>query len=115
MRGELVEALSSDYVRTARAKGLGPLRVLFGHGVRTALVPVVTMMGVSLRVLVSGAIVTETIYAWPGMGRLAVEAIGGLDLPVVMGIVLVASAAVQAGNLLSDVAVLALDPRVRDA
>jgi peptide/nickel transport system permease protein len=115
VRSELIETLDSDYVRTARAKGLGPFRVLFAHGLRNALVPVVTMLGVSLRVLVSGAIVTETIFAWPGMGRLAAESIGGLDLPVVMGLVFVASATVQLGNLLADVAVAALDPRVREA
>jgi peptide/nickel transport system permease protein len=115
VRGELLEALDSDYVRTARAKGLGPFRVLLAHGLRNALVPVVVMLGVSLRVLVSGAIVTETIFAWPGMGRLAVESIGGLDLPVVMALVFVASAIVQLGSLLADLAVAALDPRVRDA
>jgi peptide/nickel transport system permease protein len=115
VRSELIEALASDYVRTARAKGLGPLRVLLAHGLRNALVPVVTMLGVSLRVLVSGAIITESIFAWPGMGRLAAESIGGLDLPVVMGLVFVASATVQLGSLLADVAVAALDPRVREA
>ena len=71
-------------------------------------------MGVSLRILVSGAIITEAIFAWPGMGKLAVESITGLDLPVVMGIVLVACTAVQTGNVLADVAVAALDPRIRD-
>ncbi len=113
MRGELIEALASDHVRAARARGLGPLRVVLAHGVRTALLPVVTLLGLSLRVLVSGAIITETIYAWPGIGRLAVDSIGGLDLPVVMGIVFVACAVVQLGNLLADVVVAALDPRVR--
>jgi peptide/nickel transport system permease protein len=113
MRGELIEALESDHVRAARARGLGPVRVVLSHGVRNALLPVVTMLGISLRVLVSGAIVTESIYAWPGMGRLAVESISGLDLPVVMGIVFVASCVVQLGNLLADTAVAALDPRVR--
>ena len=113
MRSELIEALDSDHVRAARARGLGPFRVVFAHGVRNALLPVITLLGLSLRVLVSGAIITETIYAWPGMGKLAVESIGGLDLPVVMGIVFVASAVVQLGNLLADAAVAALDPRVR--
>src|SRR5262249_29833622 len=110
---ELAEVLKSDFVRTARAKGLSFGRVLFAHGVRNALLPVVTLLGVSLRILVSGAIVTESIYAWPGMGRLGVESIGGLGVPVVMGIVFVASAAVQGGNLLADIAVAGLDPRVR--
>lgn len=112
MRGEMIETLRSDYARTARAKGVGPLRVILVHGVRNALIPIVTLVGVSLRILVSGAIITESIFAWPGMGRLAVEAISGLDLPVVMGIVFVACAAVQLGNVLADLAVAWLDPRV---
>src|SRR5690606_11074557 len=113
MRSELIETLQSDYVRTARAKGLSYTRVVLVHGVRNALLPVITLVGMSLRILVSGAIVTEAIYGWPGMGRLAVEAIGGLDLPVVLGIVFVASAFVQLGNVLADVAVAIFDPRVR--
>ncbi len=112
MRGEMIETLRSDYARTARAKGVGPMRVILVHGVRNALIPIVTLVGVSLRILVSGAIITESIFAWPGMGRLAVEAISGLDLPVVMGIVFVACAAVQLGNVLADLAVAWLDPRV---
>lgn len=114
MRRELVEALRSDYVRTARAKGLLPLRVVLVHASRNAVLPIVTLLGVSLRMVVSGAVITETIFAWPGMGRLAVEAIGGLDLPVVLGIVFVACAMVQIGNLAADLALAALDPRLRD-
>ena len=113
MRGEMIESLRSDYVRTARAKGLHPLRVVVMHAGRNALLPIVTMVGISLRILVSGAIITEAIFGWPGMGRLAVEAISGLDLPVVMGIVFVACTAVQLGNVLADLAVAALDPRLR--
>lgn len=113
MRGEMIEALRSDYVRTARAKGLPPGRVVVMHAGRNALLPIVTMVGISLRILVSGAIITEAIFGWPGMGRLAVEAISGLDLPVVMGIVFVACTAVQLGNVLADLAVAALDPRLR--
>lgn len=113
MRGEMIEALSSDYVRTARAKGLKKPRIVLLHAGRNALLPIVTMVGVSLRILVSGAIITEAIFGWPGMGRLAVEAISGLDLPVVMGIVFIACTAVQLGNVLADIAVAALDPRVR--
>jgi peptide/nickel transport system permease protein len=113
MRGEMIEALRSDYVRTARAKGAAPWRVLLLHAGKNALLPIVTMVGISLRMLVSGAIITEAIFGWPGMGRLAVEAISGLDLPVVMGIVFVACTAVQLGNVLADITVAALDPRVR--
>ncbi len=114
MRSELIEVLESDFIRTARAKGLSYTRVVLVHGVRNALLPTITMIGLSLRVLVSGAIVTEAVFGWPGMGRLAVDAIAGLDLPVVLGIVFIACACVQLGNVLSDVTVAILDPRVRN-
>ncbi|MFM2419704.1 MAG: hypothetical protein RL385_4427 [Pseudomonadota bacterium] len=113
MRGEMIETLRADFVRTARAKGLSEFRVVVLHAGKNALIPIMTLVGISLRVLVSGAIITEDIFGWPGMGRLAVESISGLDLPVVMGIVFVACVAVQVGNLLADLAVAALDPRVR--
>lgn len=113
LRSELIEALGSDYARTARAKGLSPTRVALVHAGRNALLPVVMLLSSSLRVVVSGAVITETIFGWPGMGRLAVESISGLDLPVVMGIVFVACAVVQVGNFLGDLALLALDPRLR--
>ena len=114
MRGELIEALQSDYVRTARAKGLSMPYVVLVHATRNALTPIVTLLSVSLRVVVSGAVITETIFGWPGMGRLAYEAISGLDLPVVLGIVFVACGVVQLGNVLADLAVVALDPRLRE-
>ncbi len=114
MRSELLEAMKSDYVRTARAKGLPPWRVVMVHAGRNALLPVVTLLSVSLRVVVSGAVITETIFGWPGMGRLAYEAISGLDLPLVLGIVFVACAVVQLGNVLADLAVAVLDPRLRE-
>ena len=112
MRSELIDALRSDYVRTARAKGLSEMRVVLVHAGRSALLPVITLIGASLRLPVSGAVITETIFGWPGMGRLAVESIAGLDLPVVMGIVFVACAVVQAGNIVADLASFALDPRL---
>lgn len=113
MRSEMIDVLGSDYIRTAKAKGASPLRVVLRHGVRTALLPIVTLMGLQLALLVSGAVITETIFAWPGMGRLAIESITNLDLFTVMGVVLFASLAVQLGNLIADLAVAALDPRVR--
>jgi peptide/nickel transport system permease protein len=113
MRSEMIDNLGSDHMRTAKAKGLHPLRVVLTHGVRNALLPVVTLAGLSMPLLVSGAVITETIYAWPGMGKLAIEAINNLDLFTIMGVVLFASLMVQLGNLLADLAVAALDPRVR--
>ena len=113
MRSEMIEQLQSDYIRTARAKGLPEWRVVLGHAVRNALLPIVTMLGLTLSALVSGSIITEQIYAWPGMGRLVVESIVNNDIWAVLGVVLFASAMVQLGNLLADIAVAALDPRVR--
>jgi peptide/nickel transport system permease protein len=113
MRSEMVETMQADYIRTARAKGLHPFQVVVGHGVRNALLPIVTLMGLSFPLLVSGAIITEQIYNWPGMGRLAIESIYALDVPTIMGVVLFAAVFVQVGNLLADIAVGLLDPRVR--
>jgi len=114
VRGEMVEALESDFLRAARATGVSMGRLVLVHAARNALLPVVALLGVSLRGLVSGAVVTETIFGWPGMGRLAVEAISGLDLPVVLGIVFVACVVVQLGTVGCDLALAALDPRLRD-
>ncbi|MBP6832823.1 MAG: ABC transporter permease [Deltaproteobacteria bacterium] len=113
VRGELVEVLQSDYVRTARAKGLSPAAVVVKHALRNALLPVLTSLGLSFGALFSGAIVTEAIFAWPGLGRLAFEAITGMDLPVMMGTVLLASTGILVGNLLTDLLYAALDPRIR--
>ncbi len=113
MRSEMIETLRADYVRTARAKGASPLRVVLRHAFRNALLPIVTIVGLSLPLLVSGAIITESIYAWPGMGSLLLESIYNLDVPTVMAVVVVVSSTVQAGNLAADIAVAALDPRVR--
>jgi len=113
MRTEMAETLRSDYVRTARAKGLSPVRVVLAHGVRNAMLPIVTLIGLDLSLLVSGAIITEYIYAWPGIGRLAIEALTSRDDFVVLGIVMIACATVQVGNLLADLAIAGLDPRIR--
>jgi peptide/nickel transport system permease protein len=112
MRSEMIETMQADYIRTARAKGLAPLQVIVGHGVRTALLPIATLVGLSLPLLVSGAIITEQIFSWPGMGRLAVESISSLDVPMIMGVVIIAAITVQVGNLLADVSIALLDPRV---
>ncbi|MGE0785899.1 MAG: ABC transporter permease [Sandaracinaceae bacterium] len=113
MRSEMLETLNADYVRTARAKGLGPWRVVLGHAARNALLPIVTLLGLRIPFLVTGAIITESIFNWPGMGRLVIEAIRALDVPIIMGTVVITAIAVQLGNIVADVAVAALDPRVR--
>jgi ABC-type dipeptide/oligopeptide/nickel transport system permease component len=110
----MLEVLGQDYVRTARAKGLAEWRVLTLHALRNAAIPIVTLLGLQFAQLLGGAVVTETIFAWPGVGRLVVEAIFNRDFPVVQGVVLVVSLIFVVVSLLIDIAYAALDPRVRE-
>jgi dipeptide transport system permease protein len=112
-RSAMLEVLGEDYVRTARAKGLAEPRVLGAHALKNAAIPIVTLLGLQFAQLLGGAVVTETIFAWPGIGRLVVEAIFNRDFPVVQGVVLVVSLIFVAVNMLVDLAYAALDPRVR--
>ncbi|MBV8716879.1 MAG: ABC transporter permease [Chloroflexi bacterium] len=112
-RSGLIGVLGQDFVRTARAKGLPERLVLFRHALRSALIPLVTVVGLALPVLVSGAAITETIFGWPGMGRLAVDAALRRDYPLVMGVTITVAAAVIVINLAIDVVYLYLDPRVK--
>jgi ABC-type dipeptide/oligopeptide/nickel transport system permease component len=114
-RASLLLALREDHVRTARAKGAGFSRVLLVHALRTALVPVVTVASLQGGALLAGAIVTETVFAWPGLGRLMVQAIATRDYPLVQGCVLVLAASYVVVNALADVLAARLDPRLRDA
>jgi peptide/nickel transport system permease protein len=113
VRSDMIDALNEDYVRTARAKGLPGSTVVWHHALRNALLPLVTLVGLDLGVLLGGAIVTEQIFQWPGMGREAVLGILSLDLPVVLGVVLVAACAIVIANLIVDLLYAWLDPRVR--
>jgi peptide/nickel transport system permease protein len=113
VRAELIEVLGADYIRTARAKGAAPSTILIRHALRNALLPVVTYAGIDLGVLLGGAVVTEAVFAWPGLGREAVLAILNVDLPVVLGVTLVAAVAVLVTSLVVDVLVAAIDPRAR--
>ena len=112
-RSSLLEVVRQEYIQTARAKGLGELRILSKHALRNALIPVVTVIGIGLADLLVGAPLTETVFAWPGLGRMLVAAVGQRDLPLVMGAVLVFAVIYVAGNLLVDLAYLVIDPRVR--
>jgi len=112
-RSSLLEVLRQDYVRTARAKGLPERRVVLAHALRNAAIPVITVIGLNVGSLLSGAILTETIFAWPGVGRLVVDAIFARDYPVVQGTVLVIAVVFVAVNLLVDLSYAALDPRIR--
>ncbi|MGA8013026.1 MAG: nickel ABC transporter permease [Candidatus Acidiferrales bacterium] len=113
VRTAAIEELSSDYVRTARAKGLSPSAVLFRHAFRNALIPILTILGLQFGTLLAGAIVTETIFSWPGIGRLAVQAIGSRDYPLLQGCILLIAVSYVLVNLLTDAVYALVDPRVR--
>jgi len=113
MRGSLLEVIRQDYIRTARAKGLPESMVVFKHALLNALIPIITLLGLYLPFLMSGSVITETIFAWPGMGRVTVGAIFARDYPIVMAMNLVAGVMVVAGNLLADVLYGVVDPRIR--
>jgi peptide/nickel transport system permease protein len=112
VRAAMREALAQDHIRTARAKGAGEIRVLFHHALRSALVPVATILALSFGGLVSGALVTETMFAYPGMGRLIYDAVMGNDYNLALAALLLAAVVTMAGNLLADLAYGWLDPRV---
>lgn len=114
-RSSMLEVLSADYVRTAKAKGLRPRSIIMRHEVKNAMIPLVTVMGMSFATLMGGAVVTEQIFAWPGIGRLALNSIYQRDFPVIQADVLFVSAVVVAMNLLVDVVYTLLDPRIRYA
>jgi peptide/nickel transport system permease protein len=113
LRGNLLETMSEDYIRTARAKGLRERRVVFKHGVRSAITPIVTILGLDLGILLGGAILTETVFNIPGVGRLAYDAIQKSDLNTVQGTVLMGAFFIILLNLLVDIVYAFLDPRVR--
>lgn len=112
-RGSMLDVLGEDYIRTARSKGLTENRVIYRHGLRSALTPVVTQFGIDLGQLVGGVVVTETVFSLDGLGKTAVDAINQQDLPVIIGIVIFASTAVIVANIAVDIAYAFLDPRVR--
>ena len=113
MRSSMMEALTEDYIRTARAKGAGPSRVLFLHALRNALIPIITLLGLTLPAIVGGAIITETVFNYPGMGLLTTDSALNNDVPVLLGTTFVAAVATVAGNLIADILYAVADPRVR--
>jgi peptide/nickel transport system permease protein len=113
LRGNLIEVMSEDYIRTARAKGLRERRVIFRHGIRSAITPVVTAAGLDIGILLGGAILTESVFNIPGIGRLAFDSIQNSDLPVIQGTVLMGAFFIIFANLVVDVIYAFLDPRVR--
>jgi len=113
MRSATLDVISQDFVRTAQAKGLAPRRVLMKHIVGNAMVPMITLAGMQLPTLLGGALVTETVFTWPGMGRLFLDSLGYQDYPVVMGLLMFSAILVLIGNLLADLLVAFVDPRIR--
>jgi peptide/nickel transport system permease protein len=113
VRSSMLEVLGEDYMRTARAKGMPPGRVILHHGLRNALLPVITLLGLQLGALLAGAVITETVFSWPGIGLLTIESIQARDYPVVQACVLLISVTYVVVNLLTDLAYAWIDPRIR--
>ncbi len=112
-RASMLDVLAQDYIRTAQAKGLGNGQVLIGHALKNAAVPIATIIGIGVALLISGVVVTETVFAIPGLGRLTVDAILRRDYPIIQGVILIFSAAYVLVNLLVDLSYTLLDPRIR--
>ena len=112
MRGSMLEVMQEDYIRTARAKGLKYSAVVVGHALKNALIPIITMVGMSIPVMVGGAVVTEQIFGWPGIGSLMVISINARDYPVIMGITVLVALVVLIGNLVTDLVYSVADPRI---
>jgi peptide/nickel transport system permease protein len=114
IRSELGETLSADFIRTARAKGLSEGEVLRRHALRPVLAPLTSLIGLDLGIMLGGAVVTESIFAWPGLGREVLQAVTEVDIPLILGVVLVSAFAIALANLLADLVGAKLDPRLRD-
>ncbi len=115
LRASLEEVLEQDYILAARSRGVPERAVVMNHGLRNALLPVITLIGLSLPFLLGGAVVVEVVFGWPGMGRVAIEAIWARDYPVVMATTLVSAVTVVVGSLLADLLYAWADPRVKEA
>jgi len=113
MRSSMLEVRSQDYMRTARAKGLKGRQVLYKHGLRNALIPMITLLGLTLPSLLAGAAITEAVFSWPGLGFMAVQSVGTNDYPVVLATVMIGAVMVILGNLLADVLYRVVDPRIK--
>jgi peptide/nickel transport system permease protein len=113
MRASMLEVLPKDYIRTARAKGLSESKVIIKHAFRNALIPVVTVLAISIPSLFGGAVLTETVFSWPGVGRLQYEAVMSSDYYLAIVVFLVAAVLVMVGNLLADILYVLVDPRMR--
>jgi len=113
VRSAMIDVLNQDYVRTARAKGLSSARIVFRHALPNALLPVIAMIGIDIGQFMSGVVVVEAVYGWPGIGQLAWQAIQQVDIPIIMGVTLVSALAIVLGNLVADLIAPLIDPRIR--
>jgi peptide/nickel transport system permease protein len=113
MRASMLEVLRADYIRTAKAKGLAESRVIFKHALRNALIPIVTLLGLTVPALLTGAAITEAVFTWPGLGGLGVNSVIERDYPVVLAFVMMGGFMVIIGNLLADVLYAVVDPRIK--
>lgn len=113
MRSSMLDVLRADFIRTARAKGLGRARVLMAHALPNAILPVIAMIGMDIGMFMSGIVVVESVFGWPGIGQLAWQAIQRVDIPIIMGVTLVSALAIVVGNLLADLVAPLIDPRIR--
>lgn len=112
MRSSMIEVLRNDYIRTARAKGMSEWRVILKHGLRNAILPIIAMIGLDVGIFMSGVVVVENVFGWPGVGQLMWQAIQSLDIPVIMGVTIVAACFIVLGNLISDLIAPLIDPRI---
>lgn len=113
VRSAMIDVLNQDYVRTARAKGLSSSRIIFRHALPNAILPIIAMIGIDIGQFMSGVVVVEAVYGWPGIGQLAWQAIQQVDIPIIMGVTIVSALAIVIGNLIADIVAPLIDPRIR--
>ena len=113
MRSSLIEVMHQDYIRTARATGIGRMQVIFRHALPNAILPIIAMIGIDIGLFMSGIVVVESVFGWPGIGQLAWQAIQRVDIPIIMGVTLVSAFAIVIGNLLADLITPFIDPRIK--
>jgi peptide/nickel transport system permease protein len=113
MRSSMIDVLRQDYVRTARSKGISRAKVIFGHAVPNAILPIIAMVGIDIGYFMSGIVVVESVFGWPGIGQLAWQAIQQVDIPIIMGVTLVSALFIVIGNLLADLIAPLIDPRIK--
>lgn len=113
MRSSMLDVMRADFIRTARAKGLGRWRIILGHALPNAILPIIAMIGIDIGMFMSGIVVVESVFGWPGIGQLAWQAIQRVDIPIIMGVTIVSAVAIVIGNLLADLAAPLIDPRIK--